>query len=162
MHVLKIASARVKGCLFRSMMQMDAQGEGDRGKIWNAAQVAMGSQDPCWDYFLPPRWLFLHSFVFRFHACVAIFLFLNLSAPSCHLKHQTWTALISDVQVKASFTTWFPLTILSLGANIYKLLKWANMLHLLSLGRMLSVAECWGRCKSLNLQQLFASFVWLW
>lgn len=32
-RVLKIASAHVKGCLFRSMMQMDAQGEGDRRKI---------------------------------------------------------------------------------------------------------------------------------
>lgn len=161
MHMLRTASAHHEGCFLRSEMQMDVQGERQEEKL----KRRTGSQGepprtPAEIIFSTPS-LFFISLCIQV-PCMCCHFFPTWLPPSCHLKHQTQAALISDFQVKASFATWFPLTILSLGANIYKLLKWPSVFHLLSLGRMLLAAECRGGCKSHNLQELFVSFVWLW
>lgn len=156
-----------EGCFFRlAKMQMDVQGEGNSEERWNP--VIGGNQNQCTEVVRgaqTPAGIIVFtrsSFYITLYSCfIHVLPFFHLIATSCHLKHRSWTVLISDSQVPAAFTM-FPLTILSLGANIYKLLKWPSMSHLLSRKQMLMVAERWGRSTGFNLRRMFASFVWLW
>lgn len=166
--MLKRASVCGEGVFFFSLskMQMCVQGEGNSEKHWNpvirgnwnqCTEVVRGAQPPAGITVFKPS-----SFYITLYSCFIHTLpFFHLIATSCHLQQRSWTVLISDSQVPAAFPM-FPLTILSLGANIYKLLKWPSMSHLLSLRQMLMVAECWGRSKGLHLWRMFVSFVWLW
>lgn len=122
--------------MFRERKRWGRLKSSNKGKSKSVHRGSRRSPDPCWDHFLPL--LILFNFVFMFHSCVLPFF--HLIAASCHQKHRSWTVLISDSQIPATFTM-LPLTILSLGANIYKLLKWPSMSHLLSLRQLLIIAE---------------------
>lgn len=77
--MLKTALARNESCFLRSAMQMDVQGERQEEKLKQRTGI-QGEPGPLQRLFFSTPSLFLYHFVFRFHACVAIFFF-HLIAP---------------------------------------------------------------------------------